>query len=223
MKGNTVLLVIASLLLITSVSISYKNSRQINELRQENSFMLERIDSLISLSYRNQASHNNQVPDSLSYAVDEAAYEIAETGNGLFEFFNAIIEGISNGIDKGNDKVNDKVADKGTTKGNGNKVQPAPKPKMVVTSKYRMEDRYVEYRGVELPDCTGSETGQVDLAIRIDKYGDVKFARLRDASGISDEDVIDACKKAALKTKFNSNIDLDGYQAGSITYFFKME
>ena len=206
MKGNTLLAVIASLLLIASLSISYKNNQQINELRQENSYMLERIDSLINLSYSNQASYNNQVPDSLSDAVNEAAYEIAETGKGLFEFFNAIIEGISNGMDKGN----------------GSKAQQAPKQKMVVTSKYRMEDRYVEYRGVILPEVKGTETGQVDLTIRIDKYGEVKSAKLKSASGITNEDVIEACKKAALQTRFSSNYDVD-IQSGTITYFFKME
>ena len=207
MKGNTVLLIIASLLLICTLSISYQNSQQIQELRQENTVMLERIDSLINLAHVQPKSTNTQVADSLSDAVNEAAQEIAETGKGLFEFFNAIIEGISNGIDKGN----------------GSKAQQAPKPKMVVTSKYRMEDRYVEYKGVILPEVKGTETGQVDLSISIDYSGDVKSAKLKSATGITNEDVIEACKKAALKTGFNLNTSQNGYQYGTITYFFKME
>lgn len=206
MKGNTLLAVIASLLLIASLSISYKNNQQIKELRQENTVMLERIDSLINLAHVQPKSTNTQVADSLSDAVNEAAYEIAETGKGLFEFFNAIIEGISNGIDKGN----------------GSKAQQAPKPKMVVTSKYRMEDRYVTGKIVN-PEIIGDETGQVDINISIDFLGQVVSAKLKSSTGITNEDVIEACKKAALRTKFNSNVHESNYHPGTITYFFKME
>ena len=207
MKGNTLLLVIATFLLICSLLISYNNNRQIKELRQENFFIYERIDSLINLSQATQESTNNQVPDSLSDAVNEAAYTMAEAGKGLFEFFGTIIEGISNEMDK--------------DAGNKTTSVPVCKPKMVVTSKYRMEDRYVEYNGVVLPDLKGSESGQVDLSISIDFFGNVKSAKIKSTTGITNEDVIEACKKAALQTKFNT--DQKGYQPGSITYFFKME
>ena len=87
-----------------------------------------------------------------------------------------------------------------------------------VKSSYRMEDRYVSFR-VEDPEVRGNAEGIVKLDIAIDKFGDVKSAKLNSASTITDEEVIEACKKAALKTDFNSNYDVT-IQRGTITYTF---
>lgn len=60
------------------------------------------------------------------------------------------------------------------------------------------------------------------LNILVDHSGDVKSAKLKSATGITNEDVIEACKKAALKTDFNYDSDR-GYknkQSGTITYIF---
>lgn len=87
-----------------------------------------------------------------------------------------------------------------------------------VKSSYRMEDRYVSFR-VEDPEVRGNAEGIVKLDIAIDKFGDVKSAKLNSASTITDEEVIEACKKAALKTDFSSNYDVT-IQRGTITYTF---
>lgn len=92
--------------------------------------------------------------------------------------------------------------------------------KMAVSSKYRLEDRYVMNK-VQEPEISGNQQGEVVLNISVDWTGDVKSAKLQSATGITDEDVIEACKKAALKTHFNSNLDLrDTKQSGTITYIF---
>lgn len=92
--------------------------------------------------------------------------------------------------------------------------------KMAVSSKYRLEDRYVMNK-VQEPEISGNQQGEVVLNISVDWTGDVKSAKLQSATGITDEDVIEACKKAALKTHFNSNLDLhDIRQSGTITYIF---
>jgi hypothetical protein len=96
------------------------------------------------------------------------------------------------------------------------------KQKVTVSSKYRLEDRYVEYGGIENPDYIGVQAGEVVLNIYVDRYGKVKSAKLQSATGITDEEVIEACKKAALQTDFSSNTEL-GYeekQIGTITYIF---
>lgn len=93
--------------------------------------------------------------------------------------------------------------------------------KVVVTTKYSLEDRYVSYK-VTKPEIVGEQTGEVVLNILVDHSGDVKSAKLKSATGITNEDVIEACKKAALKTDFNYDSD-KGYknkQAGTITYIF---
>ena len=60
------------------------------------------------------------------------------------------------------------------------------------------------------------------MDIYVDYSGDVKSAKLKSTTGITNEDVIEACKKAALKTSFNSNLDMGmgEKQAGTITYTF---
>ena len=87
-----------------------------------------------------------------------------------------------------------------------------------VKSSYRMEDRYVRTH-VEDPEVRGNAEGTVKLDITIDKLGHVKSAKLNSASTITDEEVIEACKKAALRTDFSSNYDVT-IQRGTITYTF---
>ena len=72
------------------------------------------------------------------------------------------------------------------------------------------------------PDYIGTQAGEVILNIYVDRYGKVKSAKLQSVTGITDEEVIEACKKAALQTDFSSNTDLDydSKQAGIITYTF---
>lgn len=95
----------------------------------------------------------------------------------------------------------------------------AKKPlRIQVKSSYRMEDRYVSFR-VEDPEVRGNAEGIVKLDITIDKWGHVKSAKLNSASTITDEEVIEACKKAALKTDFSSNFDVTT-QRGTIMYTF---
>lgn len=93
------------------------------------------------------------------------------------------------------------------------------KQSIVVSTKYRLEDRYV-LSMVYKPEVIGNQTGEVVLNISVDYSGDVKSAKLQSATGITDEDVIEACKKAALKTDFNYNSDHHDNKAGTITYTF---
>lgn len=95
------------------------------------------------------------------------------------------------------------------------------KQKITVSSKYRLEDRYVSYK-VSEPEFLGDQIGEVVLDILVDRDGDVKSAKLQSSTGITNEDVIEACKKAALKTRFNHNFDLprDSKQSGTISYIF---
>ena len=62
----------------------------------------------------------------------------------------------------------------------------------------------------------------VVLTILVDYSGDVKSAKLQSATGVANEEVIEACKKAALKTNFNYNSDIgyDTKQSDTITYIF---
>lgn len=103
-------------------------------------------------------------------------------------------------------------------KANENAPKKAVVPRLKVKSSYRMEDRY-SY-GVDDPQELGNAEGIVKLDITINYSGDVKSAKLNSASTITDEEVIEACKKAALKTDFNLNLDAPKIQQGTITYKF---
>lgn len=101
----------------------------------------------------------------------------------------------------------------------GKKANAKEKLGVKVKSSYRMEDRYVSFR-VEDPDVHGNAEGIVKLDITISQSGDVKSAKLNSASTVTDEEVIEACKKAALKAGFNYNFDAPKLQRGTITYTF---
>ena len=62
---------------------------------------------------------------------------------------------------------------------------------VVVTTKYRLEDRYVSYK-VKEPEFIGNQVGEVVLNISVDYSGEVKSAKLRSAAGITDEELIEA-------------------------------
>ena len=91
--------------------------------------------------------------------------------------------------------------------------------KITVSSSYRLEDRYVSYR-VCTPEFIGSKEGTVILDITVSHLGDVSKARLNSGSTITDEEVIEACKKAALQTDFNYLPEAPDFQKGTITYTF---
>ena len=104
--------------------------------------------------------------------------------------------------------------------------KPAPKKvarkgKIEVTAKYHMEDRYVAYGGIELPDYRGDQEGMAVVSISVDHTGEVKKTSINAASTITDPEVLESTRKAALKTKFNYNFDAPKTQSGTITYTFK--
>ncbi|MBE6237577.1 MAG: hypothetical protein E7116_05415 [Bacteroidales bacterium] len=93
------------------------------------------------------------------------------------------------------------------------------KQKVVVSTKYRLEDRYVSGR-VQEPEFLGNQTGEVVLNISVATLGDVTSVNVRSVTGITNEDVIEACKKAALRTDFNYNYNHKENRSGTITYTF---
>ncbi len=194
MKGNTLLLAAIAALLCGSLYLSYMNFQQMQQLRQENTDMLMKIDSLQQVFAKAP-----QVQPAAPVAPAPApapAVKQKTTGSAFLDF---LLE-----LDEESEK--EIAAEKA-------------KQKVVVTTKYRLEDRYVTYK-VHEPEIIGNQAGEVVLNILVDKYGDVKSAKLKSATGITDEEVIEACKKAALQTDFNSNYDHSDNRPGTITYIF---
>jgi hypothetical protein len=186
MKGNTALLIIILVALCGSMYMSYTNFQQIQLLRQENTTLWVKLDSVQQIV--------NKKP-----VKQKAAPATQSTGSPFLDFL----------IQMGEESEKEAAAARA-------------KQKVTLSSKYRLEDRYVSYGGVVDPEILGNEAGEIVLDILVDYSGDVKSAKLKSATGITNEEVIEACKKAALKTSFNYNSDMGikEKQAGTIIYTF---
>lgn len=246
--GNGKLLQVLTLLLCLSFGyFTFKNYDDVKELRNENAFLRDTIDSLLcqpatasikegvgkpeKKSERNVAADKSEKKSiakpaaSMTSSSKSAASKPAEKPV-------AAKQETKSAAAKPDEKpaptgvvsfINELVGDaqeeyRAAKKANENAPKKAVVSRLKVKSSYRMEDRY-SY-GVYDPEELGNAEGIVKLDITINYSGDVKSAKLNSSSTITDEDVIEACKKAALKTNFNYNSDAPKLQQGTITYTF---
>lgn len=201
--GNGKLLQVLTLLLCLSFGyFTFKNYDDVKELRNENAFLRDTIDSLLCQPATASINEGIGKPEKKSAAAQP---DEKPAPTGVVSFINELV----------GDAQEEYRAAK---KANQNAPKKAVVPRLKVKSSYRMEDRY-SY-GVYDPEELGNAEGIVKLDITINYSGDVKSAKLNSASTITDEDVIEACKKAALKTNFNYNSDAPKLQQGTITYKF---
>lgn len=241
--GNGKLLQVLTLLLCLSFGyFTFKNYEDIKELRDENAFLRDTIDSLLcqpatasikedigrpeEKSERNVAADKSEKKSIAKPAASKSsASKLAEKPvTAKQETKSAAAQPDEKPAPTGvvsfiNELVGDAQEEyRAAKKANENAPKRAVAPRLKVKSSYRMEDRY-SY-GVDDPQELGNAEGIVKLDITIDIYGQVKSAKLNSASTITDEEVIEACKKAALKTMFNLNSDAPKLQQGTITYTF---
>lgn len=245
--GNGKLLQVLTLLLCLSFGyFTFKNYDDVKELRNENAFLRDTIDSLLcqpatasikegvgrpeEKSERNVAADKSEkmsiakpaasmTSSSKSAASKPAGKPVAakqETKSAAQPDEKPAPTGVVSFI---NELVGDAQEEyRAAKKANENAPKKAVVPRLKVKSSYRMEDRY-SY-GVYDPEELGNAEGIVKLDITISTIGQVNSAKLNSASTITDEEVIEACKKAALKTRFNYNYDASKLQQGTITYTF---
>lgn len=202
--GNGKLLQVLTLLLCLSFGyFTFKNYEDIKELRDENAFLRDTIDSLHCQPATASIKEDIGKTEKKSAAAQP---DEKPAPTGVVSFINELV----------GDAQEEYRAAK---KANENAPKKAVAPRLKVKSSYRMEDRYVGYKVYE-PQELGNAEGIVKLDITINYSGDVKSAKLNSASTITDEEVIEACKKAALQTDFNLNLDAPKLQQGTITYTF---
>ena len=201
--GNGKLLQVLTLLLCLSFGyFTFKNYEDIKELRDENAFLRDTIDSLLCQPGTASIKEGIGKTEKKSAAAQP---DEKPAPTGVVSFINELVGDAQEEY-------------RSAKKANENAPKKAVVPRLKVKSSYRMEDRY-SY-GVDDPQELGNAEGIVKLDITIDIYGQVKSAKLNSASTITDEEVIEACKKAALKTMFNLNPDAPKLQQGTITYTF---
>lgn len=242
--GNGKLLQVLTLLLCLSFGyFTFKNYEDIKELRDENAFLRGSIDFLLcqpatasikegigkpeEKSERNVAADKSEKKsiakpdDSMSSASKPAGKPVTakqETKSAAAKpdekpALTGVVSFINELVDDAQEEY------RAAKKANENAPKKAVVPRLKVKSSYRMEDRYVGYKVYE-PQELGSAEGIVKLDITISTIGQVNSAKLNSASTITDEEVIEACKKAALRTDFNLNLDAPKLQQGTITYTF---
>lgn len=88
-----------------------------------------------------------------------------------------------------------------------------------VSAKVKVENRYV-VGTTYLPKVTTGPEGVVVVDVTIDEIGIVTAASLNTSSTVKNEEIVDLCKEAALKTKFSYNPGAAGRVKGRITYTF---
>jgi len=93
-----------------------------------------------------------------------------------------------------------------------------PSGRVSITAKVKIEDRYAE--NTVSPQVTNGPEGIVVVNITIDPLGNVTSARIGSGTTIEDEEVLDKCKEAALKSDFNMNVSAGSKHPGKITYTF---
>ena len=247
--GNGKLLQVLTLLLCLSFGyFTFKNYDDIKELRNENAFLRDTIDSLLcqpatasikeGIGKPEKKSERKVTADKSekkSIAKPAASKPSASKSSASkpAEKPVAAKQETKSAAAKPDEKpaptgvvsfINELVGDaqeeyRAAKKANQNAPKKAVAPRLKVKSSYRMEDRYVSFDVYE-PQELGNAEGIVKLDITINYSGDVKSAKLNSASTITDEEVIEACKKAALQTDFNLNLDAPKLQQGTITYTF---
>lgn len=242
--GNGKLLQVLTLLLCLSFGyFTFKNYDDVKELRNENAFLRDTIDFLLCQPATASINEGIGKPEEMSAADESEKMSIAKPAaskpsapksSALKPAEKPVTakQETKSAAAKPDEKpaptgvvsfINELVGDaqeeyRAAKKANENAPKKAVVPRLKVKSSYRMEDRY-SY-GVDDPQELGNAEGIVKLDITIDIYGQVKSAKLNSASTITDEEVIEACKKAALKTMFNLNSDAPKLQQGTITYTF---
>lgn len=90
--------------------------------------------------------------------------------------------------------------------------------RVTVSAKVKVEDRYVEKE--VLPKVTTGPEGVVVVAITIDPGGSVITAKIGAGTSVKDEEILEKCKEAALKTRFNINVYIGSKHPATITYTF---
>lgn len=243
--GNGKLLQVLTLLLCLSFGyFTFKNYEDIKELRDENAFLRGSIDFLLcqpatasikedigrpeEKSERNVAadkSEKKSIASMTSSSKSTASKPAEKPVTAKQETKSAAAKpdekpALTGVVSFINELVDDAQEEyRAAKKANENAPKKAVVSRLKVKSSYRMEDRYVGYKVYE-PQELGNADGIVKLDITISSIGQVNSAKLNSASTITDEEVIEACKKAALKTDFNLNLDAPKLQQGTITYTF---
>ena len=87
-----------------------------------------------------------------------------------------------------------------------------------------LEGREVDKAGLKKPVYTSQESGKVVVKIWVDQYGKVQRAVPgADGTTVTDKELWNAARKAALETGFTMSASAPALQEGTITYIFNLK
>lgn len=107
----------------------------------------------------------------------------------------------------------------GSLSGTATTAAPNKSGRASVSAKVKVENRYVQGT-TYLPKVSTGSAGTVIVNVVLNRIGTVGSVSIDASSTISDEDILDACKEAALKTSFAYNPEAPDKSRGTITYTF---
>ena len=191
MNSSKFLLILAILLCGAAGYFSYKTSKEVTMLKQQLQVTEQKVDSLMTATAKIAQSMQSTKATGSRKQQPKSFWE---------ELFSSLEEE--------------------QKKSNAQARAKAAKEKVTVSASYRLEDRYVIGK-VELPEYLGSQAGTITVNISVGWGGTVKKTSVADGATITDPEVIESVRKAALKTDFNSNFDDPELVEGTITYTFK--
>jgi len=177
--------------------------KKLNDVSDAVDLLSDRVDSLVMPGI---AAIGNTVtaPKMNGKDVDNLSRSVSDLQKRV-----KVLELVTIPARKGNDNASSKQVASPTSAGT----------RVVVTAKVKVENRYAD-RKVVLPEVTTGPTGKVVVNVGMDRIGIVSSASIGQGTTITDEDVLDLCKEAALKTQFSFNPDAPETSRGTITYTF---
>ena len=191
MDSTKILIVLAILLSGITGYISYKTSEEVKALKQQLQVTELKVDSLMTATVKIAQSTQTTRSAGARRQKPKSFWE---------ELFSSLEE---------EQKRSDAQA-----------RAKAAKEKVTVSASYRLEDRYVVGK-VDLPEYLGAQAGTITVNISVSQVGTVKKTTVAEGASITDPEVVESVRKAALKTNFNSNFDAPELMEGAITYTFK--
>ena len=191
MDSNKFLLVLVLLLCGATGYFAYKTSEEVKSLKEQLAVTESKVDSLMTATVKIAQS-------------TKTSKSVASRQQQPRSFWEELFSSLEEEQKKSDAQAKAKAA----------------KERVTVSASYRLEDRYVLGK-VDLPEYLGSQPGTITVNITVDHTGNVKKTSVADGATISDPEVIESVRKAALKTDFNTDFDAPQAAEGTITYTFK--
>ena len=215
-QNNNTLIKVLAIILIAILALNvYRtetNKKELNNLSDELDQIQSQIDSLVALDRPSP------------FAVDMGNSQIKDFGDRLSSI-EAKINALQSTVERTSKATSPTPVKTPSVAGASSNASAATSGdgkqsgRVTASVKVKVENRYVQ--GTKyLPNVATGPIGEVVVDVTINRLGMVGSASINKLSTITDEDILDQCKEAALKTNFAYNPEAPESSRGTITYTF---